>query len=163
MKHAINELKELKDTWGSQKDAEWIKDIDDAINVLSAEHHRADMAQTNEAERKEGVAAMGGMALDPEHAEYLSKPGGFVPPMDEPQKPYAVAAVDPSFKDGKTIYGYNINGEFRELSKRDFDKASGKTFNSWKELQAFLEDDLGELDPTKACDLSKEGGCETCQ
>lgn len=24
------------------------------------------------------------------------------------------------------------------------------------------DDDLGELDPTKACDLSKEGGCESC-
>lgn len=25
-----------------------------------------------------------------------------------------------------------------------------------------IEDDLGTLDPTKACDLSKEGGCESC-
>lgn len=25
------------------------------------------------------------------------------------------------------------------------------------------DDDLGSLDPSKACDLSKEGGCEACQ
>lgn len=26
-----------------------------------------------------------------------------------------------------------------------------------------IDDDLGELDPSAACDLSKEGGCESCQ
>lgn len=54
MKHAINELQALLDTWGGQKEQSWNDSINDAINVLEAEQHRADMAETSREENANG-------------------------------------------------------------------------------------------------------------
>lgn len=90
MKHAINELKALLDTWVSQKDNEWLSDIGYSIVVL----------------------------------EKLNE-----------QK----------WKTVQTQKGIEEDGRIVDVSQNS------------------LDDDLGELDPSKACDLSKEGGCESCQ
>lgn len=139
MKHAINELKALLDTWGPQKEAAWRDHLGKAIAVL------------------ENTANITEWHNDPEnkYASTVAEVEAGIPVGGRVAVPY-----NPEYQDyASTEYGASLE-QIRACSERNQSEAVADIESGRAEK---IDDDLGELDPSKACDLSKEGGCESCQ
>lgn len=150
MKHAINELQALLDTWGGQKEQSWNDSINDAINVLSAEQHRADMAETSREENANG---------GPDVVDLV----GFAQEIGSQAIQSIVVCGIGAKQCGRTVEeeaALMVGKEIKVWSTVDLDEISKGNF---RVFYTEKDDDLGELDPSVACDLSKEGGCESCQ
>lgn len=130
MKHAINELKALLDTWGPQKDASWIRDIEDALDYIQEAQEYLD-SDTPVGLSSQVIRKLDARRYEEQHRADMAETNGGSEEQQLTQEQIAQAYAEAA--------GVPVVGFAQEI-----------------------DDDLGELDPSAACDLSKEGGCESC-
>lgn len=186
MKHAINELQALLDTWGGQKDDEWrlsltqatlsLMDLDSGEWELRevSEQHRADMAETSREENANGGPDVVRHGIGVEDLSWKNLADEYskaseIPPFEQisfaqeiaSQAIQSIVVCGIGAKQcGRTVEeeaALMIGKEIKIWSTVDLQCGNFRVFYTEK------DDDLGELDTSKACDLSKEGGCEACQ
>lgn len=134
MKHAINELKALLDTWGGQKEQSWNDGINDAIRTLEAEQYANEIV-----ERKFGKIDLSDTEYEQQNADAVEKNG--------------------LHEETVSLTGSEFDGQLQPPGVKALFERCG---SGMIVVPPAMDDDLGELDPSKACGFGEEG-CTSCQ